>query len=361
MTNGRIYLIDNKGICHISRQIPYDMYVEQDHGNGIKVIEAFLLGRLKNKTDLKHLMNVLMNTSVEGKSTADDEECGILRNHEASAGLRIDAEMDDYSYVLNCSSEAVTILAKDMSFVLRKDELLVLNFDQEYERYKRTKGKRRIVLTDSEIYLCINSLDFYSRMYIGQYDHIDSSMLWKIKDYKQFRKDELTRQKLYEAIKTRVFAETDIPQLGYYASLGIWNERTHDNAKVAYDLQQVMRYRAAYTRKPEGDITVDFNTPIIEGSQPEIRCECCLEDDTLTETIWVNAFQQEILADALKNYLLALQFRIRELFSYYTKDSINLDIAWLAQRLYKGIPRSDEDIRKISDLHRKIVFSDSVE
>ena len=217
------------------------------------------------------------------------------------------------------------------------------------------------VLAEGFLQQGINSLDFYSRMYIGQYDHIDNSLIWKVKDYDLFRKDELTRQRLYEAIKTRVFSETDIPRLGYYASLGIWSEQTHDNAKVAYDMQQVMRYRAAYTRKPEGDITVDFNTPIIEGSQPEIRCECCLEDDTLTETIWVNAFQQEILADALKNYLLALQFRIRELFSYYTKDCINLDIAWLAQRLYKGIPRSDEDIRKISDLHRKIVFSDSAE
>lgn len=77
-------------------------------------------------------------------------------------------------------------------------------------------------------------------MYIGQYDHIDSSMIWTIKDLKLFRKDELTRQKLYGAIKTRIFAETDIPQLGYYASLGIWNEQTHDNAIVAYDMQQVI-------------------------------------------------------------------------------------------------------------------------
>ena len=104
-----------------------------------------------------------------------------------------------------------------------------------------------------------------------------------------------------------------------------------------------------------------WDTPIIEGSQPEIRCECRLEGDALTETIWVNAFQQGILADALKNYLLVHQFRIRELFSYYTKDGIDLDIAGLAQRLYKEIPRSDADIRIISDLHRKIVFSDNIE
>jgi len=112
------------------------------------------------------------------------------------------------------------------------------------------------------------------------------------------------------------------------------------------------------TRKPEGDITVDFDTPIIEGSQPEIRCECLLESDVLVESIWVNAFQRGILADALKNDLLVHQFRIRDLFSYYTEDSINLYIAGLAEKLYREIPRSDEDIKKISDLRMRIVLGE---
>ena len=357
MTKGRIYLIDKNHICHISRQIPYDMYVEQDRGNGIRIIEAFLLGRLKNKTDLKHLMNQLIGSTADSETYADAEKREMLRSC-AAAEICIDAGADDYSYVLNCSSDAVTMLAGDTSHSLGKDELLVLHFDRESGRFKRTMGKQKIDLKDSEIYLCLNALDFYSRMYIGQYDHIDSIMIWKSKDTDLFRRDELTRQKLYEAIKTRVFAETDIPRLGYYASLGIWNDKTHDNAKVAYDMQQVMRYRAAYTRKPEGDITVDFDTPIIEGSQPEIRCECRLESEVLVESIWVNVFQRGILADALKNDLLVHQFRIRDLFSYYTEDSINLDIAGLAEKLYREIPRSDEDIKKISDLRMRIVLGE---
>ena len=76
------------------------------------------------------------------------------------------------------------------------------------------------------------------------------------------------------------------------------------------------------------------------------------------ETIWVNAFQQGILEDALKNYLLLHQFRIRGLFSYYTEDSINLDITGLAEKLYKDIPRSAEDIRKISELRMRIILGD---
>ena len=35
-----------------------------------------------------------------------------------------------------------------------------------------------------------------------------------------------------------------------------------EEAKIAYDLHQVIRHQLAWDQKPEGDITVDFDTPV---------------------------------------------------------------------------------------------------
>jgi hypothetical protein len=50
--------------------------------------------------------------------------------------------------------------------------------------------------------------------------------------------------------------------------LGIHNAQVSDEARIAWDLYQVIRHHYAWLRNPQGDITVDFDTPRRVGKEP---------------------------------------------------------------------------------------------
>ena len=112
----------------------------------------------------------------------------------------------------------------------------------------------RVTLKDSEIGTCISALDFYSRMYMGQYGEIDFEL-------RQYRFDSefdnqymCARKHIYTAIRNLVFRENKIAEWDLYGSLGIWSEDTDVRAKNAYDMQQVIRYSHAWCCNSEGGI-----------------------------------------------------------------------------------------------------------
>ena len=170
-------------------------------------------------------------------------------------------------------------------------------------------------------------------------------------------KNEYTRNKLYTAIRSRVFRGTSIETWDLNGSLGIWSDETDDKAKSSYDMQQIMRYHYAYCRKPEGDITVDFREPLLQGSLPQITCSCQKEEEHYVEEVTMSSKNIQILDDALQVYGLCHRYAIRKLFSYYTDDRISLEIAAIAERLYEGIDPSKEYIKRIDDVRKKIVYS----
>jgi hypothetical protein len=51
-------------------------------------------------------------------------------------------------------------------------------------------------------------------------------------------------------------------------SLGIHNPQVSDEARTAWDLYQVIRHHYAWLRNPQGDITVDLDTPRRVGKEP---------------------------------------------------------------------------------------------
>lgn len=70
----------------------------------------------------------------------------------------------------------------------------------------------RMTLKDSEIGTCISALDFYSRMYMGQYGEIDFEL-------RQYRFDSefdnqymCARKHIYTAIRNLVFRENKIAE-----------------------------------------------------------------------------------------------------------------------------------------------------
>lgn len=112
-----------------------------------------------------------------------------------------------------------------------------------------------ITLTGEEINLSVNALDFYSRIWIGQYDEI----LWNHRmflDHKEVGKIEDNVTLFLQMVRMLVLPDLG-PELN--GSYGIYNPVIDKKAQLAYNMQQVIRYKYAYAKYPEGGIQVDVN------------------------------------------------------------------------------------------------------
>lgn len=90
----------------------------------------------------------------------------------------------------------------------------------------------------------LNSLDLYSRVFLGQYDEIYNYISFKL----DFNKDSPSKF-LLRNIRGQL-----IPKLegcDFNTSLGIYNPETHERAKEAYDILQVLRYQLAQFDNPK--------------------------------------------------------------------------------------------------------------
>jgi hypothetical protein len=57
---------------------------------------------------------------------------------------------------------------------------------------------------------------------------------------------------------------TGLPRNAYH---GIFSDKIPDEARVAWDLHQVIRHRLSWDDQPEGGITVNFDTPMKYGKE----------------------------------------------------------------------------------------------
>lgn len=121
----------------------------------------------------------------------------------------------------------------------------------------------RLELTSKQADVLVSALDLYSRILIGQFEEIAHLSLVHNVDmlpekmmerHHQFS-DELRK------LKERLLA---IPRNG---SFGIHSKKVSDLARVAYDIQQVVRNALAWERTPGGGIGVNFDRPMQTSSQ----------------------------------------------------------------------------------------------
>ena len=356
MTRGRIYLYDSKGNCYISDQYLSDMYLELPNGHGSSIISAFLRRKLRNESDLrKYTKNAYTNWF--GHEIDDEDE--LVSCHWGSTKLSIKGIADDYSYILNCSSKSNAFCVDESELTIARDEMIVLNYDKAVMRISRGRGRMSVDLIDDEIGICINALDFYNRMYIGQYDQIDWGIRMRLISTEKYREGEYTRRKLYEAVRSIIMKDTRIAEYNLDASLGIWSDQTDDRAKSSYDMQQIMRYRAAYCRSPEGGTTIDFREPLIEGSLPEIGCVCRQEDEHMIETVSINNDHAGIMDDALCIYSLLHRHNVKGIFKYFTDDPVAREIVEIIDKMYWGMKQETDYVNKIDKVRKKIIFADA--
>ena len=211
----------------------------------------------------------------------------------------------------------------------------------------------RMTLKDSEIGTCISALDFYSRMYMGQYGEIDFEL-------RQYRFDSefdnqymFARKHIYTAIRNLVFRENKIAEWNLNGSLGIWSEDTDVRAKNAYDMQQVIRYHYAWCTNPDGGMGRNFDAPLLGGELTPIICDCLKTEQGIAMDISdIEKEHIDIMIVAARVYLCLLTIQINKLMKYYTQDENALGLALAVEKLYDksesaGVIRVKE---KISDL-----------
>ena len=151
----------------------------------------------------------------------------------------------------------------------------------------------------NEMYIIINALDFYSRIWIGQYDKI-------LSDIRLYRKcsqlDKLDNDFKYLLFNIRHLTLPEIDSYGWNGSYGIFSPDINFKAAVAYNMQQEFRYKLAYFLHPEGGVTVDFCTPMPAELDPYPfpKAKCEKIKDEIFVNININKEQLEIIKNSLK-------------------------------------------------------------
>jgi hypothetical protein len=124
-------------------------------------------------------------------------------------------------------------------------------------------AKYNLTLNDHQAQVLIQALDLFSRIGIGQFEEV-------LQVYDPNAKLALKERERIRAGLNIAKTEAGHPSNGSY---GIHHPKVDDDFRVAYDLQQVIRHRLAWDRKPEGDITVPFDKPMQIGQEPLAKIE----------------------------------------------------------------------------------------
>lgn len=194
-----------------------------------------------------------------------------------------------------------------------------------------------IEFTDKEIHIVLNALDFYSRIWIGQYNHI----LWDLRWYRNCDQldalDNILRRKFLD------MRNIILPELRYYelsGSYGIFSPDRNIKAAIAYDMQQEFRYKSAWFLHPEGGNTVNFGSPLPCKDDPcdFPKAECYNVDGKFRIKVYIDSTQLKVIIDALNIDILEYECQIQELFEYYTEDSDALSIAKEITEILTSIP-----------------------
>lgn len=125
--------------------------------------------------------------------------------------------------------------------------------------------KYTLHLNEEQARVLIKALDFYSRIGIGQFREIVSNFVFDWCSIFKHKEGYYKAMKLAEAHID--LAKKLLTKMPHNASLGISSPETPETAKVAYDLQQVIRHKVAWTNNPEGGHTVDFHEPMKVSEQ----------------------------------------------------------------------------------------------
>ena len=203
----------------------------------------------------------------------------------------------------------------------------------------------KIVFTKEDVPVVIRALDLYSRIFMGQYDHLN----WDIRlnaDEKKISWKEIERAEIMRTYMFKKIRDIIIPDLAHfelYASHGIWNfDRNDPRAIDAYDMQQTIRFTDAWFRRPEGGIGVYFSKPWIRGRYPEVKAEITGNRNDYQMTVMLLPEQFMILKEAAEVFLHAQCQEFEKMFAMFTDDQKALELAKAAEQ-YNVVQRGNPE------------------
>jgi hypothetical protein len=124
-------------------------------------------------------------------------------------------------------------------------------------------------LNEKQIEILKKSLDFISRLQIGQISEIRDTFNSPLSDRINEENKNSLRENLIK-IKKDLFPELH-EENAYFS---IYNkQKSPENARIAYDIYQVIRYTLAYDKNPKGGTTVDFNEVFPASSEEPPKLE----------------------------------------------------------------------------------------
>lgn len=127
----------------------------------------------------------------------------------------------------------------------------------------RETARYQLTVSGEQADLINRALEFYERVGgLGQFEVAVEPWL--------FRCD---ANKLEAARRALDQVKLHLTGFGYGASYGIYSPEVPDEHRVAYDLQQVIRYRLAWDRTPEGGLGVWFSEPYQTSQVPLAKIE----------------------------------------------------------------------------------------
>ena len=118
-----------------------------------------------------------------------------------------------------------------------------------------------LTLTEEQAYTLWEALETYNRLMMGQFNAVTGLFPARKFDRKA------AAAALLEARQT-VMPELD-PR-GYH---GIESREVPDRARIAFDVEQVLRHALSWHRHPEGGIGVCYDKPYRTSREPLIRVE----------------------------------------------------------------------------------------
>lgn len=120
-------------------------------------------------------------------------------------------------------------------------------------------------LTEAEASFVDQALDAYSRLISGQTQPVERLLRHRI-DPEFF--DRKTVRAHVESLKRAFVPKLIERHRSPHVNHGIHSDNVSDDARIAYDVHQVLRQAIAFLERPEGGIEVSFDSPVQFGEEP---------------------------------------------------------------------------------------------
>ena len=129
------------------------------------------------------------------------------------------------------------------------------------------KSKYKIELDEEQLNVIQESLDFYSRIGMGQFNEMIGPKYSDFQERLRLNGDYVEAEVLIRQLKKKL---TGLDHNQFYS---IASPRSPRYCKIAWEIYQTFRYRISWDRNPSGGTTTNYNEPfkITDVALPKIE------------------------------------------------------------------------------------------